>query len=295
MSNWIIIIICRWISLSPLSCSIFLLTHKSNWKLTDINWSIWASMNILLMNYTIDLLFIVLRILIFWILYWFESRSVTTLWHLNLLLSNFHFFRIAFVIACHFSSWREKSSFTTCSILSLVKSILFKLLAMRTTSYCSACSNSCNVSVICSITILSFHWLYNRSIEVNHQVFIDCIFIWRFWLCNRSCICSSGLGSSVESSNSVICIWIIFICSILNGIIVNWVISLFCWLINEIIHCFLIIFDVFYNWCGHIQILLLIYWIWRFCFIILINCLIYINSVFDICSQSHFLFEINFC
>ena len=162
----LIVIVCR-ISLSSFPSSILLLTHQSHWKLSDVNWSVWTGMNIWLVNNTVYLLFIVLRILRFWVLNWSESWSVTTWWHLDLLLSDFHFLRVAFVVNC-FASRREESLFTIWTILSLIKGILFDLLSVWSSSYCSACCNSCNMGMICGVTIFSLDWFHNGTIEVNN-------------------------------------------------------------------------------------------------------------------------------
>jgi len=174
------------------------------------------------------------------------------------------------------SSWEEACLFTwRIFVLSCVKCSAFRWWRILSTS--SACSDTSNMGCIRGITILTFHWLCHRIVQIHNQIIVDCVFIRRFWFSNGvSClaIVSSCLCSSVECCNSFIwrCVLLVLFvdCSMLNGLIIEWVfpVLLNCldWWAYELIQDFSSILDLLWvQWCRHVQVLFLLgdhIWVW---------------------------------
>ena len=236
-----------------------LLVHKSHGKLPYINWMV------RILHHNCWLLFVVLLIRVLGLLDWSKSTTIHFIWiasisfinsisssrrYTHLLTSSLNS-SITYILLLNWfmnclkhrctivwstigtlgSCWEKPSLFTlSVFVLSSVESRVFLL---RILSSGSTCGDASYMSCISSITILTFHWLNYGIIEVDNQIVVYCVFIWRFGLSNRMdhlVIVSSSLRSSMECSNSFIWWSILLVLfvngSMLNSLIIKWVVSI---------------------------------------------------------------------
>ena len=132
------------------------------------------------------------------------------------------------------STWEEWAFCSLCFLISTIECIIFVIQCVIGTG--CTCSDTSNMSCICGITIFTFNWFHYRIIQVDDKIFIDCVFIRRFWFSDRLStlvIVTSSLCASVISSNSIIR-WLLLLLSIitpfhyssmLDCLIIYWIIS----------------------------------------------------------------------
>ena len=124
----------------------------------------------------------------------------------QLLLSNLHFISIV-----------KEPRLLSCFILSIIKST--RLCSLCVVSDGCACSDSSHMR---SIAILPLDWLLYRLVQINHQIIVDSVFIWRFRIsCCRWLAGASGLSSSLIRSDSFMCLRILLFSGVLCCIIIN--------------------------------------------------------------------------